>query len=208
MIELQPPVEATVTPGVKKLLQKDYYVTFSPAFPSQLKAVSGLTFQIAQVCVVTNDLAYKLPGNDYRDVDLSNNATGENIYPDNERTLYEVLVGFKPGPYLVHLQIPATQYVSRLEQASMNPDVTIARQRYIGAKKPSDSPYDDPRLFFYFVKNLDPLIMRVFVETDVDYAKPIIGLTVNKCLLSSPITATPDIFSRAKKIPYYTEIRW
>jgi hypothetical protein len=207
MIDLKPPVEATVTPGVAKLLQKDYYVTFSPTFPSQTKQVSGLTFQISQVNVVPIDLHYILPGNDFSDVDLSNNAAGEDIYPDNERTLYEVLVGFKPGAYLVHLQIPSSQYVSRLEQASMNPDVTIARQRYIGAKKPSDSPYDDPRLFLYFVKYLDPLVMRVYIEPDVDYEKAIIGLTVNKCYLTQ-IPSTPEIMRVAKKIPYYTELRW
>lgn len=208
MIELRPMPEATVSPGVPKLLQDDYYVSFTNAWPAELSHVAGKFFQIEKTNEVPHDLPYILPSNDYRDVDLSNAAGGENIYPENVKTLYEVALGFKPGNYLVHFYIPAGEALSRLEQSSMMPNVASATLRYLGARKPEDSPYEDKRIFMYFVKHLEPLILRVFVDTGIDYEKCVLGVLVNKCRLTQIANPTAKQRELAKTIRYYSELRW
>ena len=208
MIEQRPMPLATVSPGVPKLLQEGFYVKFTDKWPVTLPHVSGRFFTIERTNEVPYDLSYILPTNDYRDVDLSNQAGGENIYPENTKTLYEVALGFKPGNYMVHFYIPAGEYVSRLEQAGMVPDVTHATRRYLGARKPEDSPYNDKRIFLYFVKDLEPVILRVFVDTGCDFEKCVLGLIVNKCYLKEITAPTSEQLARAKKLLYYSELRW
>ncbi|MBA7675155.1 hypothetical protein ES703_83385 [subsurface metagenome] len=208
MIELKPTSMATVSPGVPKLLQEGYFVKFTDAWPAEHGAVRGKLFQIAETNQVPYDVFHTLPGNDYRDVDLSNAAGGENLYPENIATLYEVLLGFKPGNYLTQFFIPAGEALSRLEQASMNPSPTHATRRYLGARKPADSPYDDKRIFMYFVRDLEPLILRLLVDTGIDFEKCILGFLINKCRLSHIATPTPDQVRLAKTLRFYSELRW
>lgn len=226
MIDQKPTPLAEVSPGVPKLLQQNYLVRFSDEWPQTMNTVRDKLFVVKKVNVVSDDLPFIIPGNDFVDVDMSNStpATSQNIYPDNYATLYEVALGFKPGAYIAHFYIPLSQYVSRLEQATMVPDVTVVGRRYIGARKPEDSPYNDPRIFLYFVKDLDPLFIRLFVEPSQQHEKCILGLTVNKCylvpnsVLQNPTqreklapdmpVPTAEQISRAKILRYYTELRW
>ena len=209
MIELRPTPEATVSPGVPKLLIEGYYIRFTDAWPDTLPIkVRNKCFQIERTNPVPHDLSYIIPGNDFRDVDISNAAGGENLYPEGLSTLYETALGFKPGNYLVHFYIPAGEAVSRLEQAGMVPDVTHATRRYLGAKKPEDSPYDDKRIFIYSVKDLEPLLIRVFVDTGVDFCKAVLGLVVNKCRLTQIVSPTPEQLRLAKPLRYWSELRW
>lgn len=207
MLELKPMPEATVSPGVPKLLQEGFYVRFTDQWPLTLPHVKGKCFQVDKTNQVPYDITRIIPGGNYCDVDMSNATGGENIYPENTKTLYESILGFKPGNYLVHFYIPAGEYVHRLEQAGMVPNVASATLRYLGARKPEDSPYDDKRIFIYSVKDLEPLILRLLVDTGVDYCKIVIGLLVNKCYLKE-ITPTSEQLSRAKVIRYYPELRW
>ena len=208
MIQLKPTSEATISPGVPKLLQEGYFVRFTDQWPDTLPYVKNKSFKIGRTNQVPYDLSYILPGNDYRDVDLSNNAGGEALYPENTKTLYEVALGFKPGNYMVHFYIPAGEFVHRLEQAGMVPDVTHATRRYLGARKPEDSPYDDKRIFMYFIKDLEPIILRVFVDTGVDFEKCVLGLTVNKCYMVAMPNPTNEQLAKAKVLHYYSELRW
>ncbi len=208
MIELRPMPVATVSPGVPKLLQEKYLVRFTDVWPAEHSHLSGKCFQIEKTNQVPHDLPYIIPGNDFRDVDLSNAAGGENLYPENLSTLYEVELGFKPGNYMVHFYIPAGEHLHRLEQPGMVPDVTHATRRYLGARKPEDSPYDDKRIFMYFVKDLEPLILRVFVDTGIDFEKCVLGLVVNKCRLVLIPSPTSEQLNRCKKLSYYSELRW
>ena len=204
----KPVSEAMVSPGVPKLLQEGYYVHFTKAWPAEFSAISGKYFQIAETNVVPHDIHHIIPTNDYRDVDLSNSAGGENLYPENQNTLNEVVLGFKPGTYLAQVYIPAGEAMSRLEQASMFPDVTSTTLRYLGQRTPTDSPYDDKRIFMYFVRNLEPIIYRMFVDTGIDFEKVVMGVMVNKCRLSEIKNPTPDHERLAKVIRYYSELRW
>ena len=208
MLELRPVSLATVSPGVPKLLQEGYFVRFTDTWPDTLSHVKGKFFQVDRTNQVPHDLSYIIQTANYRDVDLSNATGGERIYPENTKTLYEVALGFKPGTYLVHFYIPAGEYMHRLEYSGMVPDVTHATRRYLGARKPEDSPYDDKRIFMYFVRHLEPLILRVFVDSGIGYEKCVLGLTVNKCYLTQIAAPTTEQLRLAKQIKYYSELRW
>jgi len=208
MLELKPMPEATVTPGVPKLLQEGFYVRFTDLWPDTLSEVKGKLFQIEKTNQVPYDISRIIPQSDYCDIDLSNSSGAENIYPENTKTLYETLIGFKPGNYLVHFYIPAGEYLHRLEQTGMVPDVSSTTRKYLGARKPEDSPYDDKRIFSYSVKDLEPLILRTYVDTGIDYEKVVIGLLVNKCYLKQILSPTAEQMRLAKVIQYYTELRW
>ncbi|KKL12967.1 hypothetical protein LCGC14_2530500, partial [marine sediment metagenome] len=90
----------------------------------------------------------------------------------------------------------------------MYPDLTDTKKKYLGARQPKDSPYDDPRIKLYFVKDLAPLIMRLFVLGGVDYEKIVAGLMVNKCLMREITAPTEDQRLKAKVIRYYDYLRW
>lgn len=216
MIEFLPIPEATVGATLPKLLQKGFFVKFTNEWPDTLPYVKGKFFRIARVNEVNQDLPYILPSNDFRDVDFSNQTGGVNLYPENTKTLYEVALGFKPGNYQVQFYIPAGEFVSRLEQAGMVPDVTVVARKYLGAFKPADSPYDDKRILLYFVKDLEPTILRVFVDTglgpvaapNIAFEKCVLGVTVNKCYLEEMKAPKQEELARAKEILYYSQLRW
>jgi hypothetical protein len=90
----------------------------------------------------------------------------------------------------------------------MLPDITNAKRLYLGAFKPSDSPYEDPQIRAYFVRKFTPLIMRVYVHSGVDYEKVVVGLTVNRCKLTEITSPSDDQKAKAKVIRYYDEFRW
>jgi len=211
MLELRPAPLATVSPGVPKILHDGNYVKSTEKWPDTLSDVKGKLFQIEKTNQVPHDLSYIIPSNDFRDVDLSNATGGENIYPENTKTLYETLIGFKPGNYLIHFYIPAGERMHRLEESGMvsstEPPVHATR-RYLGARKPEDSPYDDKRIFTYSVKDLEPLLLRLLVDTGVDFEKIVMGLLVNKCYLKHIPAPTPEQLRLAKVIQYYSELRW
>jgi len=209
MLELQPkPQFSVVVPP--KLLQEGYLVTFSSDWPSTHVAIREKTFRIDVCNQVPYDLPYIIPTGDYRDVDFSNGAGTfqESIYPENLTSLFEVLVGFKPGNFLTHWYIPAGKSIHALEYAQMYPDLTSTKKKYLGARQPKDSPYNDPRIKLYFVKDLAPLIMRVFVLPGVDYENCITGLTINKCKLREIESPTDEQKLKAKVIRYYDYLRW
>jgi len=92
----------------------------------------------------------------------------------------------------------------------------VTARKYLGALKPEDSPYEDKRLLFYFVKDLEPLIARTFVDTgqgpvvapNIAFEKCVFGITVNKCFLEEMKAPTSEQLSRAKTLDYYSSLRW
>ncbi|MBA7469814.1 hypothetical protein ES707_05088 [subsurface metagenome] len=209
MLELVPkPQFSVVIPP--KTLQEGYLVHFDSDWPSTHNAIREKTFRIDAVNQVPYDLPYIIPTGDYRDVDFANGSGTfkENIYPEHQSSLFEVLVGLKKGNYLTHWYIPAGKSVHRLEYAQMYPDLTDTKKKYLGARQPKDSPYYDPRIKLYLVKDLAPLIMRLYVLGGVDYEKCVIGLTVNKCQMREIDAPTEDQLLKAKVIRYYDYLRW
>ncbi|MBA7715857.1 hypothetical protein ES703_124915 [subsurface metagenome] len=209
MLELVPkPQFSVVIPP--KTLQEGYLVHFASDWPSTHNAIREKTFRLDAVNQVPYDLPYIIPTGDYRDVDFANGSGTfkENIYPENQNSLFEVLIGLKPGNYLTHWYIPAGRSVHQLEYAQMYPDLADTKKKYLGARQPKDSPYDDPRIKLYLVKDLAPLIMRLFVLGGVDFEKCVIGLTINKCKLREIDAPTEDQLLKAKVIRYYDYLRW
>jgi len=209
MLELVPkPQFSVVIPP--KTLQEGYLVTFSSDWPSTHDAIREKTFRIDAVNQVPYDLSYTIPTGDYRDVDFANGSGTfkENIYPENQSSLFEVLLGFKPGNFVSHWYIPSGKSVHNLEYAQMYPDLTNAKRKYLGARTPKDSPYEDPRIKLYFVKDLAPMIMRLYVLGGVDYEKIVAGLTINKCLMREITIPTEADRLKAKVIRYYDYLRW
>lgn len=208
MLELQPkPQFSVVIPP--KLLQEGYLVTFTQAWPATYSAYSGKTFRVDVAVQIPYDLSYNIAAGDYVDVDFSNNHTlSENVYPEQDVSLFETAIGFKPGSFITEWFIPAGKSLDRLEYAQMEPDVTDPKRLFLGAFKATDSPYEDPRIKAYFVHNFTPLIMRIYVLADVDYEKVVAGLTINRLKLTQIVSPTPDQLAKSKVIRYYDEMRW
>ena len=209
MLELVPkPQFSVVVPP--KLLQEGYLVYFTGGWPSTHSAHREKLFRIDAVNQVPYDRFYIIPTGDYRDVDFSNGSGTfqESVYPENQNTLFEVLVGFKPGAFVSHWYVPAGKSVHQLEFAQMFPDVSDVDKRYLGARMAADSPFEDPRIKLYFVKDLAPVIMRLYALAGVDYEKVVVGLTINKLKMVEIEEPTQDQRLKAKVIRYYDELRW
>ena len=213
MLELVPkPQFSVVIPP--KLLQEGYLVFFSGDWPSTHEAHREKLFRINAVNTFGYVRPYILPtgasGTIYRDVDFSNGSGTfqESMYPENNNTLIEVLLGFKEGNFISHWQIPAGKNIHQLEYAQMYPDITDATRLYLGIKTAKDSPFDDPRIKLYFIKDLAPLIMRLYVLAGVDYEKIVVGLTINKCHIEEIEAPTEEQMLKAKVIRYFEYLRW
>ena len=209
MLELQPkPQFSVVIPP--KLLQEGYLVYFTGGWPSTHDAIREKLFRIEACNQVPYPRSYIIPTGDYRDVDFSNGSGTyqESMYPENQNTLYEVLLGFAPGAFVSHWEIPSGKSVHQLEWAQMYPDVTDVDKRYLGARRAEDSPYEDPRIKLYFVKDLAPLIMKLYCLPGVDYEKIMVSITVNKCDMRHIESPTDEQRLKAKVIRYYDELRW
>jgi hypothetical protein len=206
-LALKPQFSVVIPP---RLLQEGYLVTFPNSWPSTYKNVTGKTFRIEVAVQVPYDLSYIVPTGDYRDVDFSN-GTGtyqESVYPENQISLFEITVGFKPGQFIAEFFIPASRSLQRLEYAQMEPDITNAKRLFLGAFKHNDSPYENPQIKFYAVKDLTPLIMRLYTLAGVDYEKIVAGLIVNRCKMAEVQAPNDDQKKIAKVIRYYDELRW
>jgi len=206
-LQLKPQFTVVIPP---KLLQEGYLVHFPTTWPSQYKYVTGKTFRIDAALQIPYDMSYILPTGDFRDVDFSNGGGQfqENIYPENAISLFETVVGFKPFHGITEWFIPAGRSIHRLEFAQMEPDITNAQRLFLGAFTAKDSPYDDPRIKFYSIKDMTPLIMRVFIHAGVDFEKVVVGVTINRLKMREIPQPTDGELQKAKVIRYYDELRW
>jgi len=75
-------------------LQKGSWVRFSDKFDK--KWCSGKVFEVEEEpIIVPYQISYILPGDDYKDVDLSNSTNGVKLYPEKEYVLYKT---YKDSP--------------------------------------------------------------------------------------------------------------
>jgi hypothetical protein len=214
MIRLEFPRTLTFPPAKREFDVGDF-LTFSNRWPENLGIKPGMTYQVVWHQEVPYELHYILPANDYKDVDISDptsyTATGpENLYPYGaNNTLYQILFGLKPGNFVVHLYMPANQYILGLEYTNMYPSqnvMTDPKLKYIGAIRWHDTPYYDPRLKLITVYNMLPFYFRFLVDLG-DFEKCVAPLIINHCMLN-PI-ANPTAEQKSKNlIRYVTEIAW
>lgn len=188
-----------------KLRKPGDIIGFTQKWPDALSHVKGKNFRIAKTAQISYALDWKLPGDHYLDIDISNATSGKkNLYPETEDVLYEMLLGFKPFNGFTQIFFPAETAVYRLDYVDMVPTISDAEKRYIGAIEPKDSPADDPRLKLYLVYKLDPIILRTYINASEEYDKPVWAITVNKCRLEQ----TAEIPKPGDVIPYMTQVSW
>jgi hypothetical protein len=203
-------------PPTKREYAVNDFVTFSKAWPGQLGILPGHTYQIVWREDVPYDLSYIINGSDWKDVNLADGQGGspsstgsENLYPYGvNNTLYQILFGFKPGNYMVHLYMPQDQYLLGLEYTQMfpsNTNMSNPKLKYIGSIKPEDSPYYDPRLKLVTVYNMLPFYMRFLVDTGDD-EKCIAPLIINHCQLKDMTDLATDQQKAQNLIRYVSEI--
>jgi len=188
-------------------LQKGAWVYFSPLWPGTWKWCSGKLFEVhEEPILVTYPVSKILPASDYVDLDLSNAAAGQKLYPEDEGVVYQAAVGFKNGDYMTHIYVPKDKYIYALAESTQYPDVTDATKKYLGPKWPSDSPHTSPLLFLYFIKDGPALYLRPYVLESVTFEKVTIFFYVNKAKLSEIANPTEEMIKRAKRIAYYPEL--
>lgn len=204
MLELRPiEVYEQVWPRSKVLLP-GHNVEFSSAFPDGLDFVKGKTFKITKTVQVRYELSWILPALHYKDINLSNEDSGQKLYPEAKDEFYETLIGFKPGNYLTLIYFPADLPIYRLGYYTMKPLISSASLKYLGAIKPEDSPVNNPTLKIYTFYRLDPFIFRISVDNGVDYEKMTWEICVNKCKIERVSAAVEQV----KRIPYINELIW
>ena len=203
MIEVRPTEFVSGVQPRPKILLFNHWIQFSNKFPSTLDHVKGKTAQIAKQQQVPYELSYVVKEGCYYDINLSNEDTGEKLYPDMAENLYEVLIGFKPGNYFCQVYFPADYNLYRLDYPTMNPDVGSTSLKYLGAIKPSDSPAENPIFKLYLVYKLKPIILRLVVDEGIDYEKMTLPMIINRCVMDFK-TPPPEVVP--KKILYLDEI--
>jgi hypothetical protein len=202
-------------PPVKREFATNDILTFSNKWPNGLGIAPGHTYQVLWHQEVPYDLHYIISAADYKDVNLSDGSGAtpvpgqENLYPYGANmTIYQMLIGFKPGNYMVHLYMPSAQWILGLEYTNMYPsnaNMADPKLKYIGSIKPEDSPYYDPRLKLITVYNMLPFYLRFLVD-DGDDEKCIAPMIINHCQLTD-VTGqiTPQQKAKETVIRYISE---
>lgn len=209
MIELRPPGVTLETKAQPRILLPDHWVKFSDKFPDALKHVKGKTMRVTKQVQVTFPRSWIIKENCYVDVNLSNEDTGEKLYPEAVDNLYEMLIGLKPGNWYLIPYFPAEQPVYRLDQSDMRPLLSDGKLRYLGNVRPEDSPPENKSFRIYLVYQLTPVILRLVCDGGVDYEKCTLDLLINRCQLleRSDTNPMPD-YVTPKRIEYLDELKW
>lgn len=146
-----------------------------------------------------------LPVDDYKELDLSNATSGLKLYPESEGQVHEILIGFKPGNYIVQIDSPNGSPIGRLPESSMIPSKTDASLKYLNAKSPEVSPAHDPLIKIWAVKDMPAVVLRPFILSGQDYEKATITFTIAihnvKALPAKPTGAFDTV-------PFVTEEQW
>mgnify|MGYP001036732027 CR=1 FL=1 len=153
------------------------FLHFTPEWATRgFKWCGDKYFQITRSLAIPYSRSAIIPNDDWVDFNLSNIADagavkGCRLYPEAESRVHEILVGFKPGNYLINLGIgTGATYFWALPDSTMTPDLTDANRRYL-AFKPEDSPEDDPTIKLWAIKDLDAWILRCYVLDGVGFEK-------------------------------------
>ena len=192
-----------------KLLLNDHIVHFSEKYRTgETERYANHYFRVTNPQQISYDRYYILYQNDYIDVDLHNASSGtENLYPDSVDEMYEVLMGIE-GDSLTYPIIPSPdRHFEKLGYTSMIPDSSDDTKRYLGCYKPEDSPYLTPRLRFTFVKNLDPMLLRTYIDSAKAYEKVTFRYIINRCTIKKVDHPSHEQMSIARKILHYSELK-
>ena len=176
---------------------------FTEAWPGTHKWCSGKYFEIKETVVLSYSLGYRLPGNDQKNLDLSNTADGLKLYPESDGIAYEILVGLKPGNYQISVYIPGVNdYLLALGDTSMYPDLADAVKRHLAVITPEDSPFDNPLLKLWTINDMASWILKIDMLPGVDFDSAILVFKIAKHKLAE--ISKPDVFTTIK---YFTEYK-
>ncbi|MDO9333430.1 MAG: hypothetical protein Q7T57_02770 [Dehalococcoidales bacterium] len=204
MIELRPYQTFFDVYPHPRVLLPNYWVRFSDKFPAALDFVKGRTFRVDRQAQVTFKLAKRIKAGCYLDLNLSDEDTGEKLYPYAQDIFYEVLIGLTPGQWFIIPYFPADQPIYRLDYPTMTPLVSSGKLMYLGNITPEDSPPGNENFKLYLMYQLKPIILRLVVDNPVDYELCGLHFTVNRCRINEE--APPSGVS-PKPIYYLDEIK-
>ncbi|MFA5186389.1 MAG: hypothetical protein WC551_07940 [Patescibacteria group bacterium] len=189
------------------VLQKESWVYFTDKWTDTWKWAKGNLFRVADEPIMVRYAAsYTLPGSDYKEIDLSNSTGGLQIYPEDEGILYQIALGMKPGRYMLQIDLPYGKYIYHLGYSGMYPDFASATKKYLGQKRPEDSPVEAPTLFLYAIKDGPAFFLKPYVLDDMAYEKVTLEFNINKCRLEQIPSPSAEQIKNARKIPYFTEM--
>ena len=190
-----------------RLLEKGNYVRFlSPEenFSPTFKA--NVIYQVKSNVQVVFYTAFIIPPGDVSLVKLNNDEDALGLYPENPKTLYEVLVGFGgTEDIIIYPMMPSTDYLLYLEKAGMRPNPGLPQLRYLGMYTTSDSPVNNPRLVLYFVKDMDQFALQLYNTNTKEDEKLIVRFVINKCYLEE---VREEVKAPVKDILHYKLLRW
>ncbi|MCL7412617.1 MAG: hypothetical protein M8353_03245 [ANME-2 cluster archaeon] len=179
------------------------FLHFPGAWPGTHDWAAGKYFEVISSVLVTYARSFVIPGSDYKDIDLSNATAGMKLYPDDKGQVHEILVGLKPGDYTVIPYIPSGKYLATLPDSTMVPDVSSATLKYLNAKKPEDSPAENPTMKLWSLKDMQAWVLRLLALEGTDYEKITLEFKINRLRLRE--IKKPNVYTT---IPWHEELRW
>lgn len=179
---------------------KPNYLYFSDKWPKDW--LKGKYFKITRSVIVTHARSYDITGDDYKNLDLSNASAGLKLYPESEGYVHEILIGMKKGNYLTQIEIPSSKYLATLPESTMIPSTTDDILRYLNAKFPEDSPWDNPNIKIWVVKDAAAFVFRLLTLEGIDYERCSLKFIVAKHRIEK-LSIPPPV---ATQIPWHTEL--
>lgn len=181
---------------------------FTKKWPGKTSWAAGKYFQIIDTEFVDYARSYTIPGSDYVNVDISNASGGIKLYPETDYQAHEILVGMKPGNYVLQIDVPNGNPLSKLPESTMIVSQTSTTLKYLNAKNPEDSPAYNPVLKFWALKDMDAIVLRPLTLSGVDYERCTLTFKIAKHLLEE-LPARPDGKPHvADTIRPISEMRW
>jgi len=200
-----------------KLLLDGHIIHISSKFKSGNTAqFADKYYEILNPQQVSYDRWWILPTADYRNVDLSN-GTGtwqESIMPYEVQEINEVLFGFSGKDTLVYPMVPSDRYFQKLSYTGMSPLTSSTTLRYLGCWKECDCYYDqeDPEntslnVRMMFLKDVEPLILRTYIDSAAAHEKVIFHFMINRCTIKQIVSPAPSDKSKAREILHWSELK-
>ena len=172
----------------KRLLEAKHIVHFVGSYPEfWQKRVARKYFRIKRTQQIAYDRAYILYPTQEYDINLSGDDTriGDiGLYPDNDATLYEILVGMKStsGSMLMYPRAPPNEWWLTLEAMGFVPTPTSNDYRYIGPFTEEITPADRPQVRFHTIKDEESIGIKLYNDAPVAN-KIVLVMLVNRCLM-------------------------
>jgi len=175
-------------------------------FTSSIK--HGDKFLVKKTVMIPFSRGWIIPPEDYIGLDFSNSDSGLKLYPTSEDTIYEIFIGFRGHKtFLVFPVIPAGNFVLRLQESSMYPDLDNDITRYLGALKPYESPAEEPKFRVYGIKDFEPFYLYIYNDSD-DYRKIILDFSINMVEVERLKGAEAEKYAPTRYVYHYDLLRW